>query len=339
MFMVGASGNLSEAQEKKLIDSSFNTGILLGSSSVVSEETFGYMEALACVSSDSPEIVRLGGETRYETSAAIAEWCVRRQYLAWDSLAITSGNLPFDALAGSVVQGKDRAVLLVVSDEASSSVASLVKSHAGAIDGVKLFGSKAAVSGSIRMGIADALGIPFAFIPGFKVYVDAGHGWNDTNNGAYDSGATGSGYQEASLTKELAGMVASILRTRYGISVFLNDDGGWYKLRHAEAKAQGCDAIVSIHFNAGGGTGTESLIHSYNAAPLSSLWQNRIHQGLCNATGLVNRGMKTQEVAILGGTLPATLLEICFIDNRSDMAQYQAKKVQIAEAIAEGIVR
>ncbi|MEG2533690.1 MAG: N-acetylmuramoyl-L-alanine amidase, partial [Gordonibacter sp.] len=198
---------------------------------------------------------------------------------------------------------------------------------------------KNSVSGTIRMEVAEALGIPFLSIPGIKVYVDAGHGWNDSNNGAYDPGASSGGFQEAALTKELAGMVSQILKNSYGIDVFLNDDGGWYKLRHAEAIAQGCDAIVSLHFNAGGGTGTESLIHNYNAAPFSSNWQRRIHPYLCNTVGLVDRGMKTQEVAILGGRLPSTLLEICFIDNGSDMSQYQRNKVQIAQGIAEGIAR
>ena len=40
----------------------------------------------------------------------------------------------------------------------------------------------------------------------------------------------------------------------------------------------------------------------------------------------------------MGGTLPATLLEVCFIDNASDMRQYQSRKVEIAYEIAEGIV-
>lgn len=191
----------------------------------------------------------------------------------------------------------------------------------------------------VKMAIARSMGRSFAELPGFKVYIDAGHGWNDSNNGQYDPGASGCGYQEATLTKELATMVAEILHNKYGVSVYLNDDGGWYKLRHSEAVALGCDAIVSIHFNAFdlSATGSESLIHSYNASLMSFTWQKQIHPYLISGTGLLDRGMKQQEVAILGGSLPAVLLEVAFIDNARDMSIYQANKVMIANEIAEGI--
>lgn len=190
----------------------------------------------------------------------------------------------------------------------------------------------------VRMEVADKLGFPYAALPNFKVYVDAGHGQNDTGNGAYASGAVSGSYVEAKLTKELADMVGNILKNDYGVDVFINDDGGAYKLRHAEAIAKGCDAIVSIHFNSAGGTGSESLIHNYNASYLSAGWQSKIHPYLIKGVGLTDRGKKTQEVAILGGYLPATLLEICFIDNANDMKQYESRKVEIAHKIAEGIV-
>ena len=138
--------------------------------------------------------------------------------------------------------------------------------------------------------------------------------------------------------ENLPNLVGSELRNTYGVNVYVNDNGGPYKYRHAEAVELGCDAIVSIHFNAGGGTGSESLRHSYNAAEYSQIWQFQIHPYLINGVGLTDRGKKTQEVAILGGQLPATLLEVCFIDNWSDMNQYQARKGEIARQIAAGIV-
>ena len=191
------------------------------------------------------------------------------------------------------------------------------------------------------MEIGNRIGFPWASIPGYKVYVDAGHGWNDSNNGVWSSGAVGCGYIEADLTKELAGKVASILNKDFGVDVFLNDDGGWYKLRHAEAINQSCDSIVSIHFNSnesGGVSGTMSLIHSYNASWLSQSWQNSIHPNLVKGTGLADLGKRKQEVAILSGYLPSTLLEVCFINNSYDMNQYQNRKDFIAKQIAFGIV-
>ena len=41
---------------------------------------------------------------------------------------------------------------------------------------------------------------------------------------------------------------------------------------------------------------------------------------MISGVGLEDRGMKTQQVAVLSGKIPATLLEICFIDNSHDMA-------------------
>ena len=40
------------------------------------------------------DAVRLGGADRYETSAALARWCVQEGYLLWDGAAFTSGTRP-----------------------------------------------------------------------------------------------------------------------------------------------------------------------------------------------------------------------------------------------------
>ena len=341
VFLVSGGGLLPE-QKTALMDAarsgSFANAAIAGGTNVVSEATEGFMDAVTVLASGrTGGCVRLAGAELYDTSAAVAEWAVSTQGFSWAAPAFATGGDSYDALAGSVLQGESGSVLLLVDDPQDATVRTAA-SHAGDVSSVRFFGGRNVVSSAVRMGIADSFGYSYASLPGFRVYIDAGHGWNDSNNGVYDSGATGCGYQEATLAKELAGMVANILRNEYGVSVYLNDDGGWYKLRHAEAVAQKCDTIVSIHFNAGGGSGTESLIHEYNAAGLSPSWQSQIHPHLIIGTGLHDRGMKRQEVAILGGPLPATLLEVAFIDSQSDMNQYQARKVTIAYEIAAGIV-
>ena len=97
---------------------------------------------------------------------------------------------------------------------------------------------------------------------------------------------------------------------------------------------------MSIHFNASarGLSGTESYIHNTAASPLSAGWQARVHAKLAAATGLADRGMKKKELAITSGYLPAVLLEVCFIDNASDMETYEENRDVIAHGIAEGIV-
>ena len=338
-IFLSRNGGLDKAQKNALAagakDGSFREIVVAGGTLAVSGATGDYLSSL--VQANGGSFKRLWGQAQYETSVAVAEWAVSEKGFSWNSAAFATGYEPYDALAGSVLQGKSRSVMLLVGDSSSATI-SAAASHKGSISSIRFFGGKLAVQPSSRMAIADAFGAPYAALPNFKVYVDAGHGQNDTGNGYYAPGACANGYEEATLTRELANLVGSELRNTYGVNVYVNDNGGPYKYRHAEAVELGCDAIVSIHFNAGGGTGSESLRHSYNAAEYSQIWQFQIHPYLINGVGLTDRGKKTQEVAILGGQLPATLLEVCFIDNWSDMNQYQARKGEIARQIAAGIV-
>lgn len=73
------------------------------------------------------------------------------------------------------------------------------------------------------------------------------------------------------------------------------------------------------------------------ASWLSKSWQNSIHPNLVKGTGLANLGKRKQEVAILSGYLPSTLLEVCFINNSYEMNQYQYRMDFIAKQIAFGI--
>ncbi len=169
-----------------------------------------------------------------------------------------------------------------------------------------------------------------------RVYLDSGHG--ASGGAGFDPGASGSGYQEYRLTEELVSMVANIVRNKYGLDVVTHGDTN-YSDRQDEAEANECDFLVSIHFNSfnGSATGSESYIHSLHAAPGSAELQDIMHKHLVNGTGLYDRGQKQEQFAVVGGDVPAVLLEICFIDNSSDMAQYQARKQQIAEQLAAGI--
>lgn len=164
----------------------------------------------------------------------------------------------------------------------------------------------------------------------FKVYLDAGHGQDSSGWGTgFDSGAVGSGYREADLTAEFVQALASELRRR-GIEVVASTEiaGIPYWERHEKAVELGCSTFVSVHFNAGGGTGVESFVHSYNAASGSSSLQDLLHPALAVGMGLTDRGEKSAALAVCGGRLPAVLLEMAFIDNAVDMKVYQERKGQ-----------
>lgn len=83
----------------------------------------------------------------------------------------------------------------------------------------------------------------------------------------------------------------------------------------------------------------ESYIHSYNASRFSAAWQGMIHPRLVEGVGLADRGQRKAELAVVGGgRIPSVLLEVAYINNASDMAQYQTRKHVVAHKIAEGMV-
>ncbi len=336
IFLSPSDGYMTLEQVDALLESDVSSFTILGGSAAVPSTMDGFLIGILAKKTgtyDSGNVERLAGGDRYETSWSIASWGVNRGLLEWSNAGLANGYRPADALAGCVLQGKSRSPMLLIGEDSLGPVYNLSGCSPYS---ARVYGGTAVVSQITRNEIARALGYGLAQIQGFKVYVDAGHGYNNTGNGSYDSGACGCGYEEADLTCELAGMVASRLRAD-GVNVFLNDDGGPYKYRHGEAIAQDCNVVVSIHFNAGGGSGSLSLVHSYNANEYSWTAASILHPYLVAGTGLHDYGIRGQEVAILGGQLPAVLLEVAFIDNSYDMSEYQWRKDTVAEQIAYGI--
>lgn len=99
----------------------------------------------------------------------------------------------------------------------------------------------------------------------------------------------------------------------------------------------GCSYFVSTHFNSCGDTGSESYIHSLNAAFGSSLLQLILHSKLIEGLGLCDRSKQEGQFEVCGGKVPAILLEICFFDNTSVVATYQARKQYFAECLVAGL--
>ncbi|MEG1745594.1 MAG: cell wall-binding repeat-containing protein [Raoultibacter sp.] len=336
IFFVDETGSLPNKTIQTLYAAStLSSAVAVGGSAVVSEWTMGALEALVVNhGSARSNVVRLSGETLYDTSLEVAFWAVENAILSWDNAAFATGKMPYDALAGSVVQGRDRSVLLLA-DPGYRTAFDVLSRHS--VTTYKYFGGKAVFRNADKVSYALKLGFPLSDIEGLIVYLDAGHGWNSSNNGVFDYGAWGCGYNEYDLNAELTGQIAPALRSWYGLDVYVNDDGGYYAYRQSEAYAMDCGVFVSIHFNSGGGSGTESYIHSYNAAPGASVLQSRVHPALISGVGLGDRGMKNEEFAVCGGKVPAVLLEVAFIDNQNDMNAYQSRKGNVAGKIAEGI--
>ncbi|MBB6446438.1 N-acetylmuramoyl-L-alanine amidase [Bacillus benzoevorans] len=107
-------------------------------------------------------------------------------------------------------------------------------------------------------------------------------------------------------------------------------------VKHHNADRDGL--IVSIHFNASGGTqnkaiGTEVLY--YDQRDLAE----KISKAISDATGggLLNRGAKQNKgLAVMAQTYePAVLIEICFVNSTVDAAIYRRDFEKICQAIAK----
>lgn len=95
------------------------------------------------------------------------------------------------------------------------------------------------------------------------------------------------------------------------------------------------DGDYSVHFNAGGGEGTEVLHYGdktkKEAAALSKV--------IAESLGTKDRGPKERPgLRFLNGTKkPGLLLEICFVDSKEDVEKYHKNFDKMCRAIAEHI--
>ena len=174
----------------------------------------------------------------------------------------------------------------------------------------------------------------------FTLYLDAGH---IVGKGGYDSGATGNGYTEAQLTSDLTDRILKICRNEYGLAVVDGKTFGIpYYERTGKAVDLGCTAFLSIHFNAGGGSGCMSIVGGSSRNENSVLLNSIVHPYLSKAmSGLHDYGTSYRgDLSVVNnGRIPATLLEIAFIDNSHDMQVYNSRRDSVARNIAEAILK
>lgn len=170
-----------------------------------------------------------------------------------------------------------------------------------------------------------------------KIYIDPGHGGTDP-------GAIGYGLQEKVLTLTIAKKIESLLKEYKDVSVRMsrtNDKSLTLKQRTDDANTWGADFFLSIHINAGGGTGYED--YRYNTLSITSdtgKFQAVIHAaviGKLRAFGVVDRGAKAANFHVLREShMAAMLSENLFIDTKVDAELL--KRNDVLDAIAHGHV-
>lgn len=101
----------------------------------------------------------------------------------------------------------------------------------------------------------------------------------------------------------------------------------------AKCNAHSVNLDVSIHLNAGGGTGVEVWCYDEKTAKIAAA----ICANVSAALGIKNRGVKySRKLYVLRKTKsPALLIECSFVDNKTDYKHWNAYKC--GDAIASGI--
>ncbi len=98
------------------------------------------------------------------------------------------------------------------------------------------------------------------------------------------------------------------------------------------------DLFISIHCNAGGGSGTE--VYCFNKQSYAGVFADIVQKNIVVNTGLYDRETKTANFFVIQNTLmPAILIETGFIDNLNDVKILASEEGQqsIAKAVADAV--
>lgn len=171
----------------------------------------------------------------------------------------------------------------------------------------------------------------------FKVYIDLGHGGNDS--GALNKARN---VLEKNVVLEVGKLVDSKLR-KCGLEVKLsrtNDTTKSLQQRTNEANAWGADCLVSIHVNDADNRkakGLETYCYKFKYRKLADYIQEEcVKAKLYNQ----NRGVKEGNLHMVRESkMSAALIELFFINNEEDINKMLSKKEEFATAIAKGICK
>ena len=166
-----------------------------------------------------------------------------------------------------------------------------------------------------------------------KILLISGHG-------AGDPGACANGLKEADLTVEMVNGIKPLLEQYVTVDVYPTSRNAYKDISNGALQVNFTkyDYVLEVHFNAGGGTGTEIYIttkekgHSVEDKIVSNL----------SKLGLRNRGVKVKDYLVIKTVknkgVSSALLETCFIDSKADVNLYKGNKQAFFNAVVNGIV-
>jgi N-acetylmuramoyl-L-alanine amidase len=169
-----------------------------------------------------------------------------------------------------------------------------------------------------------------------KIYIDAGHGGNDT-------GAVWGTRREAPDNLRLAQAVQARL-DHIGFETMMSRTGNYnktVKVRTDEANAWGAEFFLSLHRNwwsDSTANGYETFIQP-NDNKGSKRFQEAIHKRMVAAGVQRDRGQKTQNFHVTRESkMPAILVETGFVSNTQDNLLYDRNFDKYADAAVQGII-
>lgn len=172
------------------------------------------------------------------------------------------------------------------------------------------------------------------------VVIDPGHGGKDP-------GAVSGGLKEKELTLKISKRVKSTLEKNYSANVKMTRSTDKYltlKERTDFANKQKAEFLISIHINAGGGTGYEDFIYNkLSDSSATASFRNVVHvevEKVLSEYKIRNRGKKKKNLHVLReSNMSAMLVEILFIDTEKDQKFLKNDEFlnKIADSIALGI--
>ena len=143
---------------------------------------------------------------------------------------------------------------------------------------------------------------------------------------------------EVTEDRKVKNKVISLLKAAGHTVYDCTDDSGQTQSKNLANIVSKCnkhsvDLDISIHLNAGGGTGTEVLYTSSSG----KTWAEKVSKAVASALGLKNRGAKKRDdLYVLNHTKATTILvECCFVDSQTDKSAWDVDKC--AEAIVEAV--
>lgn len=163
----------------------------------------------------------------------------------------------------------------------------------------------------------------------------AGHGGKKTGGRWADSGAVGSGQQEATLAREINDKIIKYTKTKDSTDNSGTNSNAILANTSANIRRSGGGWHISNHLNAFNGSahGVEVLY----GADSDKHMAERVAKAISDATGLTNRGAKDGKWLYIannsGVNDKVLLIEWCFIDNKSDVDKLQKNMDKAIQAM------